>query len=127
MDKELKEFLVNMRSELLSEIAGVKTELKQDIGELKTDVAELKVDVVGLKADVAELKADVAELKADVAELKKRTEMLEFKQDIMNKKLKELNYNQVIMDTRMDKEFSKLNDEMDTVVQVMKMNHLIPA
>ncbi len=116
MDAELKAFLLEMRDEFRTEIAGIKK-----------DIAELKADVAELKTDVAELKADVAQLKSDVARLDKRMEMAEFKHDIGNKKLKELNYNFVVLDRKVDRGFSKLEDETDTIIQILTMNKLVSA
>jgi predicted nucleic acid-binding Zn-ribbon protein len=102
LDNELRAFLMEMREEFRTEIAGIKK-------------------------DISELKADVAELKADVAKLDKRMEMVEFKQDVGNKKLKELNYSFVILDRRVDRDFSKIEDETDTIIQILRMNKLVSA
>lgn len=95
MDNELRAFLMEMREEFRTEIAGIKK--------------------------------DISELKADVAKLDKRMEMVEFKQDVGNKKLKELNYSFVILDRRVDRDFSKIEDETDTIIQILRMNKLVSA
>ena len=67
-----------IKAELKSDIAGLKsdidkvrTELKSDIGELKADIAKVRTE---LESDIGELKAGIdkvrSELKSDIGELK---------------------------------------------------------
>jgi len=69
MDAKIDSKIDGLRTELMSEIGG----LKADVGVLKADVGVLKADVGVLKADVGVLKADVGVLKADVGVLKVTT------------------------------------------------------
>jgi len=139
--KEIKDLIIEMREEFHSEIKEIKAdiiemreefrseikELKADIRELKQDVAELKQDVAVLKQDVAVLKQEVAELRQDVADLTKRMDMVEFQVSMNNKKLKELNYTFVILDRKVDRGFTRTDDQVDTIIQVLRLNNFLPS
>lgn len=113
--QEIKDLIIEMREEFRSEIR-----------EIKADIRELKQDVEELKQDVAMLKQDVAELKQDVAGLTKRMDMVEFQVSMNNKKLKELNYTFVILDRKVDRGFAKSEDQIDTIIQVLRLKDLLP-
>lgn len=55
-----------------------------------------------------------------------RLDVLEMKQDITSKKLDDLKLDVQISERNIKREIHKLNDEMDTVVEVLRQHELIP-
>ena len=58
--------IADLRTELKTEIGGLRAELKSDVADLRT---ELKTDIGGLRA---ELKSDIGGLRTEVASLETR-------------------------------------------------------
>lgn len=55
-----------------------------------------------------------------------RLDILEMKQDLTAKKLDDLQLDVKIFERDTKRNFHKLNDEMDTVIEILKVNGLIP-
>lgn len=87
---------------------------------------ELKNILLSIQSDVQNIKTDIQNIKTDVLEVKERIGILEVKQTVMGRKLDDINYQVTSMDYMTRKGFQKLNDEMETVVQILTQNELIP-
>lgn len=55
-----------------------------------------------------------------------RLDIIELKQDRTSKKLEDLQTDVAVAERRITRDIHELKDEMETVVEVLKMNELIP-
>ena len=101
-------------------------DLKSDVKVLKGDVQGLKGDVEVLKGDVQGLKGDVKVLKSDVQGLKGSVDILQVKVDRNTRMLKDVDINLRNVKYIGIKKFARLQDGMDTVTEILRMNDLIP-
>lgn len=58
--------------------------------------------------------------------IKDRLDVIEMKQDITSKKLNDLELDVKVSERNIRRDLHKLNDEMETVVEVLKQNDFIP-
>lgn len=137
--KPIKEDISDLKSDvkvLKDDVQGLKSdveELKGDVQGLKSDAEILKGDVQGLKSDVKVLKSDVQGLKSDVEVLKGDVQGLKGSVDLINVKvdrnaraLRDLDITVRNMKYVGSKKFARLQDGMDTVTEIFRMNDLIP-
>lgn len=61
-----------------------------------------------------------------LGKMDERLDILEMKQDLTAKKLDDLQLDVKIFERDTKRNFHKLNDEMDTVIEILKVNGLIP-
>lgn len=99
--------------------------LKSDVKILKEDVAVLKEDVAVLKEEVADLKENVQVLQDDVQDLKGSVDLLNVKVNRNTRKLKGLEMFARNWEYTSSKRIAKLQDGMDTIEEVLRINHLI--
>lgn len=55
-----------------------------------------------------------------------KVETLEIKQDVTTRKLEDINFRLTSLEYNNKKEFSKLNDEVETLIVVMKAKDILP-
>ena len=128
LKKELKPIKEDI-SDLKSDVKVLKSDvqgLKSDVEVLKGDVQGLKSDVEVLKGDVQGLKSDVKVLKGDVQGLKGSVDLVNVKVDRNARALRDLDITVRNMKYVGSKKFARLQDGMDTVTEIFRMNDLIP-
>ena len=62
-----------------------------------------------------------------MAKVNDRLDIIEFKQNRTSKKLDDLQLDLKIAERDIRRDIHTLNDEMETVIEILKMNHLIPV
>ena len=58
--------------------------------------------------------------------INRRLDVLEFKQNLMSKKLDDLQLDIKISERDIRRDIHRLNDEMETVIEILKQNEMIP-
>lgn len=77
--------------------------------------------------ELGPIREDMKEMKKDIQGLKGSVDLLNVKVDRNTRRLKDLDLTIRNMKSDSDKKFARLQDGMDTVEQVLKMNNLIPC
>lgn len=130
--KPIKDDIGDLKSDvkiLRSDVQDLKVRvgiLEADVCGLKSDMQDLKSDVKVLKSDVQGLKSDVEVLKGDVQGLKGSVDILQVKVDRNTRMLKDVDINLRNVKYIGSKKFARLQDGMDTVTEILRMNDLIP-
>ncbi len=130
--KPIKDDIGDLKSDvkiLRSDVQDLKVRvgiLEADVCGLKSDMQDLKSDVKVLKGDVQGLKGDVKVLKSDVQGLKGSVDILQVKVDRNTRMLKDVDINLRNVKYIGIKKFARLQDGMDTVTEILRMNDLIP-
>ncbi len=112
-----------MDNELLKAISEILDEKLQPI---KEDIGNLKSDVEGLKENMKILsnKVEVLEVKQNMTY--EKLEILELKQVRTHEKLNNLSLDVKQAERNIRKDIHKLNDETETIIEVLQQNELIP-
>ena len=100
--------------------------LTSDVASLKSDVASLKSDVTSLKSDVASLKTDVSTLKSDMKSMQHQINVLSFKQDRTDKQLSDLQLDTKLAERNIRNDIRSLREDVDTIVEVLRQQELLP-
>lgn len=84
--------VAQMRSDLHSEIVGLRVELKIEIAEVRAEIAEVRAELKSEIAELrAELKAEIADVRADVTELRTEVRLLAGQVQSLANDIKRLN------------------------------------
>ncbi len=125
LDEKFKKELKPIKDDIGDLKSDVKI-LRSDVQDLKVRVGILEADVCGLKSDMQDLKSDVKVLKSDVQDLKGSVDILQVKVDRNTRMLKDVDINLRNVKYIGIKKFARLQDGMDTVTEILRMNDLIP-
>ena len=99
------------------------TELLNPI-HVKLDKMDARLDKVESRLDKVDARLDKVESRLDKVE--SRLDKVEMKQDLTSKKLNDLDLDIKVSERNVRRDIHKLNDEMETVAEVLKQNELIP-
>lgn len=69
---------------------------------------------------------DLEAIKELLKPINDRLDVIEYKQDHMSKKLENLRLDVVVAERDIRRDIYELKDEMETVIEVLKMNELLP-
>ncbi|WP_077612029.1 hypothetical protein [Clostridium sp. Marseille-P2415] len=72
------------------------------------------------------LKDDIRDLKSDIHNLSDMIEVLEIKQDVTSHKLEDLTFREASMEHSNKKEFTKINDQLETLTAVLEAKNILP-
>lgn len=100
---------------LKADVEKVKSDVQRvkcDVEQVKSDVEQVKSDVEQVKSDVEQVKSDVEQVKSDVERVKSDVEKL--KSDVVDVRAngKEMAKTIVRLETKVDRGFERLSDEM---------------
>ena len=108
--------------------------MDKEIAGMKQEITDIKQDITGMKQEITDIKQDITGMKGDIQGLKGSVDLLNVKVDRNARRLKELDLsvrtqNLAIRNLKSssDKKFIRLQDGMDTVETILKMNNLIPG
>ena len=72
------------------------------------------------------LKSELSPIKEQLNNIEKRLEILEIKQEVTQNKIDNLTFRVATIEHNQNKEFKKLNDEVDTLIEVMEAKGVLP-
>ena len=72
------------------------------------------------------LKSELSPIKEQLNNIEKRLEILEIKQEVTQNKIDNLTVRVATIEHNQNKEFKKLNDEVDTLIEVMEAKGVLP-
>lgn len=101
--------------------------LYTDMQSVKGDMQSMKDDMQSMKDDMQSMKSNMQSMQTDISLIHRRIDVLEFKQERTNKKLDDLQLDVKIAERNIKRDVYKLQDEMETVVEVMRQHELIPG
>ncbi len=99
------------------------TELLNPI-HVKLDKMDARLDKVESRLDKVDARLDKVESR--LGKMDVRLDVIEMKQDLTSKKLNDLDLDIKVSERNVRRDIHKLNDEMETVAEVLKQNELIP-
>lgn len=85
-----------------------------------------KVELTPIREDIQEMKGDIQNMKGDIQNLKGSVDLLNVKVDRNTRKLKGLDLAVRNLEYTSNKKFVRLQDGMDTIIEILRMNDLIP-
>ena len=72
------------------------------------------------------LKSELSPIKEQLNNIEKRLEILDIKQEVTQNKIDNLTFRVATIEHNQNKEFKKLNDEVDTLIEVMEAKGVLP-
>ena len=141
MDKELKELLENLKGEILESIESKLDEkLDEKLKSFESNLDErldekLDEKLKGFESNLDERldeKLKGFESKSDekldekLKGIKEDIQIINYKLDISNKKIDDLDLRVRISESNIRKDIKKLSDENDTVIEILKQHNLLP-
>ncbi len=119
-----------LTNEDLQAIAALMDEkinpLRTDIQDMKTDINDMKTDINDMKTDINGMKTDINGMKTDINKMSDRIEILEIKQDITSRKIEDLTFRVASLEHYSKKEFTKVNDQIETLITVLEVKNILP-
>ena len=97
---------------------------KEDLQAI-SDLMDEKLDE-RFKKELGPMRTDMKEMRKDIQGLKGSVDLLNVKVDRNTRKLKELDLSVRNLEHSSNKKLAGLQDGMDTVEEILKMNELIP-
>ena len=99
---------------------------KVELTPIRKDIQEMKGDIQNMKGDIQNMKGDIQNMKGDIQSLKGSVDLLNVKVDRNTRKLKGLDLAVRNLEYTSNKKFVRLQDGMDTIIEILRMNDLIP-
>jgi predicted nucleic acid-binding Zn-ribbon protein len=122
--------IMALTNEDLQAIAALMDEkvnpIRTDIQDMKTDINDMKTDINNMKSDINDMKTDIINMKSDINKLSDRIEVLEIKQDVTSRKIEDLTYRVASLEHYSKKEFTKNNDQIETLITVLEVKNILP-
>ncbi|WP_313186042.1 hypothetical protein [Lacrimispora sp.] len=72
------------------------------------------------------LRTDIQDMKTDINKMSDRIEILEIKQDITSRKIEDLTFRVASLEHYSKKEFTKVNDHIETLIKVLEVKNILP-
>ncbi|WP_349943739.1 hypothetical protein ABFV83_10685 [Lacrimispora sp. BS-2] len=119
-----------LTNEDLQAIAALMDEkvnpIRADIRDMKADINDMKTDINDMKTNINDMKTDIINMKSDINKLSDRIEVLEIKQDVTSRKIEDLTYRVASLEHYSKKEFTKINDQIETLITVLEVKNILP-
>lgn len=77
-------------------------------------------------SEIQGMKSEMQDMKKSITGLENRLDIIELKQDRTTKKLEDLQLDVKIAERDIRRDIYTLKDEMETVIEIIKLNDLIP-
>lgn len=90
-----------------------------------SDILDHKLEPINQRLDAMDQRLDAMDCRFD--RIESRLNVIEFKQDRMAEQLKEIDGRQKLFEVNANKRITRLQDGMDTIVEILRLNHLIPV
>ena len=71
------------------------------------------------------MEGKISSMESDMAHMSRRIDVIDFKLDRTNKKVDDLQLDMKLSERNIKRDISRLQDQMDTVVEVLKQHELI--
>lgn len=101
------------------DLQAIAALMDEKINPLTTDIRDIKSDINGMKSDINDMKSDINKLSDKI-------EVLEIKQDITSHKIEDLTFRVTSLEYHGKKEFAKINDQIETLITVLKIKNILP-
>lgn len=88
------------------------------ISDIISDILDHKLVPINQRLDSMDQRFD---------RIESRLNVIEFKQDRMSEQLKEIDATQKLFEVNTSKKIARLQNGMDTIVEILKLNKLIPV
>ena len=108
------------------DLQAIAALMDEKINPLKTDINDMKTDIYDMKTDINDMKSDINNMKSDINKLSDRIEILEIKQDITSRKIEDLTFRVASLEHYSKKEFTKINDQIETLITVLEVKNILP-
>lgn len=91
----------------------------------RLDFMDQRLDAMDQRFDAMDQRLDTMDQRFD--RIESRLDVIEFKQDRMAEQLKEIDGREKLFEVNTNQKIKRLQDGMDTVVEILRMKHLIPV
>lgn len=89
------------------------------------NIMDQKLIPLNQRLDFMDQRLDTMDQRFD--RIESRLDVIEFKQDRMAEQLKEIDGREKLFEVNTSQKIKRLQDGMDTVVEILRMKHLIPV
>ncbi len=89
----------------------------------RLDAMDQRLDAMDQRLDAMDQRLDAMDQRFD--KIESRLNVIEFKQDRMSEQLKVLDARQKLFEVNTNKKIAKLQDGRDTVVEILRLNHMV--
>ena len=89
------------------------------------NIMDQKLIPLNQRLDFMDQRLDAMDQRFD--RIESRLNVIEFKQDRMAEQLKEIDGREKLFEVNTNQKIKRLQDGMDTVVEILRMKHLIPV
>ena len=94
-----------------------------DAMDQRLDAMDQRLDAMDQRLDAMDQRLDAMDQRFD--KIESRLNVIEFKQDRMSEQLKVLDARQKLFEVNTNKKIAKLQDGRDTVVEILRLNHMV--
>ena len=127
MNNELLQAISDMMDKKLEPITATVGSLTTTVDSLTVNMDSLTATVDSLTVAVDALTTEIHVIHERLDRIEHRLDVLEFKQERTDKKLDDLQLNMKIFERDVKKELHTLRDEMDTVIELLKIHKIMPV
>ncbi len=113
-----------MNNELLQAISDM---MDKKLEPVIAKVDTLDTNVNTLTANVNTLAAEIRTINGRLDRIEQRLDVIEFKQERTEKKLNDLQLNVELFERDIKRDIHTLRDEMDTVIELLKIHKIMPV
>jgi len=108
------------------DLQAIAALMDEKVNPIRTDIRDMKTDINDMKTDIINMKTDINDMKSDINKLSDRIEVLEIKQDVTSRKIEDLTYRVASLEHYSKKEFTKNNDQIETLITVLEVKNILP-
>ena len=90
-----------------------------------SDIFDHKLNPINQRLDAMDQRLDTMDQRFD--RIENRLDVIEFKQDRMAEQLKEIDAKQKLSEVSTNKKFARIQNGMDTLEEILRLNNLIPV
>ena len=91
----------------------------------RLDAMDRRFETIEQRLDAMDQRLDTMDKRFD--RIENRLDVIEFKQDRMSEQLKEIDARQKLFEVHTNRKIAKLQDGMDTIVEILRLNNLVPV
>ena len=96
-----------------------------DAMDRRFDAIDQRLDAMDRRFDAMDQRLDSMDKRFD--RIENRLDVIEFKQNKMSEQLKEIDARQKLFEVHTNKKIAKLQDGIDTVVEILRLHNMVPV
>ena len=117
---------------ILSDMFSNILDRKFDAIDQRLDAMDRRFEAIDQRLDAMDRRFDAMDQRLDSMDkrfdrIENRLDVIEFKQNKMSEQLKEIDARQKLFEVHTNKKIAKLQDGIDTVVEILRLHNMVPV